>query len=140
MSEHLSTKIIQKRPMAGCVIKDNKKRILLIHRNVPGNQQWEMPGGKFSADLDKDLKDTALREVSEELGVEVEILSELGEEDFTNKGRLMRYAWLEARIISGTPSPIEEMHDKIGYFSKKQLQKMTDLSANLRNFVAFHYE
>ncbi len=32
--------------LAGGILKDNKGRILLIHRNTLKLKQWELPGGK----------------------------------------------------------------------------------------------
>ena len=38
---------LMKIALAGCVIKDDQDRILLIHRNTPKRTQWEIPGGKI---------------------------------------------------------------------------------------------
>jgi len=33
--------------LAGAVILDKNKKILLMHRNTPNLMQWELPGGKI---------------------------------------------------------------------------------------------
>lgn len=57
--------------LAGCIIKDTKKRILLIHRNTAKRTHWEIPGGKI--EKGETAAAAASREIQEELGVEVNI-------------------------------------------------------------------
>lgn len=123
--------------LAGCVIKDNEGKILLLHRNTPSRKQWETPGGKIEVDEESIL--AAQREVKEELGVEVDIINEIGREDFEEDGHQMGYVWYRAKIVSGKPRPVEEKHDKIGYFSWEEMRKMKDLSANTKNLVSFYF-
>jgi 8-oxo-dGTP diphosphatase len=49
--------------LAGCIIQDSQKRILLLHRSDPQKQQWETPGGKLEPG--EDPKIAAVREISE---------------------------------------------------------------------------
>jgi len=123
--------------LSGCVIENEDGKILLLHRNTPQRQQWETPGGKVEAD--EDGKSAAIREVIEELGVEVKIINEIGRKDFIEDGHEMGYIWYKAEIKSGTPKPMEQKHDKVEYFSWEELKEMKDLSANAKNLVAFHF-
>ena len=128
---------LQKLQLAGCVIENNVGKVLLLHRNAPGRQQWETPGGKIEPGEDSAL--TAKREVAEELGIEVDVHDEIGRHDFTEDGHDMGYVWYKARILSGTPTPVEDMHDRIDYFSWDELRDMKDLSPNTRNLVDLHF-
>ncbi|MHA1913293.1 MAG: NUDIX hydrolase [Promethearchaeota archaeon] len=52
--------------------KDKPYELILIHRSDKGTRhrgEMSFPGGKFEAQVDKTLKDTALRETEEEIGV-----------------------------------------------------------------------
>lgn len=123
--------------LAGCIIENADGKILLIHRNTPERQWWETPGGKIEKDEDPKL--AAKREVAEELGIEVEIRNEIGRKDFQQDGYELGYVWYEARIIAGTPQPMEEKHDKVEYFSWTELKTMEDLSPNAKNLVEHHF-
>lgn len=125
--------------LAGCVIYNSGKKILLIHRNTHNRVQWELPGGKI--DEGENPESTAKRELIEELGIKVNILRKLGEKTFTENGFVMNYIWLLAEISFGTPAPIEEKFDKINYFSWNELKEnKLHLSENVRNLVQAHFK
>lgn len=124
--------------LAGCVIENPAGKILLIHRNTPKRTQWEIPGGKIEEGEDPIA--AAIREAREELGIEVEIKEEIGRKDFTEGEHEMGYVWLKAEIVSGTPTPVEEMHDRVEYFSWEELEKMDDISSNTKNLLNHHAE
>lgn len=123
--------------LAGCVIEDKNGKILLLHRNTPERKQWETPGGKI--EKGEAPKSAAKREVAEELGIDVQILNEIGRKDFQEDGHDMVYIWFGAKIISGTPKPMEAKHDKVEYFSWEELKLMKDLSPNTKNLVDHHF-
>ncbi len=132
------TKAKVKLQLAGCVIQNDKGEILLLHRNTPNRTQWELPGGKI--DPGEDPRKTAQREVGEELGVRVKIIRKAGEHEFLEDGNMMDYIWYNAAIISGEPSPIEDKHDKVEYFSWDELSLMlNELSSNTRNLVDAYF-
>jgi 8-oxo-dGTP diphosphatase len=120
--------------LAGCVILDEHGHILLIHRHTPHRTQWELPGGKIEEG--EDPAAAATRELHEELGVRVEIVRQLGEQEFTEDGHRLRYTWFLANIIAGTPALQEPKYDALKYFSWEELRVRTDLSPNTRNLVA----
>lgn len=123
--------------LAGCVIQNSEGKLLLLHRNSPNRTQWETPGGKIEEGEDE--KVAAIREVKEELGVQVEIESEIGREDFLEDGNEMGYVWFQAKIVGGEPQPQEEKHDKAEYFSWEELKDMEGLSPNTKNLVHHHF-
>ncbi len=60
--------------IANGVVQDNEERVLLVKRKREWDEQshdkWELPGGKV--EFAEDPKKTAMREVEEETGYEVE--------------------------------------------------------------------
>lgn len=82
--------------LAGCAIRDDQGRLLLLHRNTPQRRHWEMPGGKIEPG--EDAETAAIRELREEIGVEVTIQSLLGTKNFTEDGRTMAITWFLATI------------------------------------------
>lgn len=121
--------------LAGCVIRDDQGRVLLLHRNTPKRQQWEIPGGKL--DPGEEAYAAAARELREEVGVEVKVERELGTRNFVENGHTMVYTWFLATIASGTPQAREShIHDRCEYLKVADLKQMTDeLSPNARNLL-----
>jgi mutator protein MutT len=123
--------------LAGCVIRNELGEILLLHRNKKGIQQWELPGGKLEED--EAAEQAAMREILEELGVEVAISAFLGRADFYEKERQHSYEWYEAVVSSPDAAPtICEPHsfDDLKYWDVKELHSRSDTSANLKNLLA----
>lgn len=122
--------------LAGCIIPDVDGKILLLHRNTAKRQQWEIPGGKLEDS--EESSDAAIREVKEELGVEVLIISKLGEKTFKEDGHTLYYTWYLAKITRGEVGIMEpESFDDMRYFSRSQMQKIhIELSPNTQNFLA----
>jgi 8-oxo-dGTP diphosphatase len=58
-----------KRVAAGCVMRDGSGRVLLLETTYKAD--WEVPGG--AAEADESPRQTAWREVQEELGLDVRI-------------------------------------------------------------------
>lgn len=123
--------------LAGCLIENAEGKILLLHRNTPERKQWETPGGKIEEGENSIA--AAVREVKEELGIEVEIIDEIGRKDFKEDNCEMGYVWFKAKIVSGEPKPMEEKHDEVKYFSWEELKSMGGLSLNTKNLVEHHF-
>jgi 8-oxo-dGTP diphosphatase len=121
--------------LAGCVIKDQQGRVLLLHRNTPRRQQWEIPGGKL--DWGEDPRTTAVRELREEMGIEVTVKQKLGTRSFIEDGCTMIYTWYLATIASGTPRALEsDKHDGCAFLDITNLDGLTsELSPNTKNLV-----
>lgn len=121
--------------LAGCVILDDKGRLLLIHRNTPKRVQWELPGGKI--EVGEKPEQTAVREIAEELGVSVDIIRKLGGQSFEEDGYVMDYIWFLAVISNGgMPTLKEEKFDASQYFGWEELRSLPQLSANTKNLVS----
>jgi 8-oxo-dGTP diphosphatase len=122
--------------LAGCVIKDDQDRVLLLHRNTEKLQQWEIPGGKL--DPGEDERTTAMRELQEEMGIEVTLERMLGSRSFVEDGRTMEYTWFLATIASGTPRVRErDLHDGCAFLKLDNLPSIIEkqLSPNTRNLI-----
>jgi mutator protein MutT len=127
--------------LAGAIIQNLEGKILLIHRNTAKRTQWEVPGGKVGDFIENEtLEQTVVREIKEELGIEIEIKEKAGEHEFSEDGYTNDYSWYNAIIISGEPKPMEKGHDRVSYYSWEDLRKMYDeLSSNLRNLVDAYF-
>src|SRR3989338_1381069 len=130
---------MNKTKAAGCVLQNNKGKVLLLHRNTPKRVQWETPGGKIEEE--EESEKTAEREIMEELGVKVKIVKELGRREFAEDGYTMEYVWYLAVIKAGEPKVMEkEKFDDFRYFSWEELKAMQEeLSANTKNLVAAYF-
>lgn len=94
-------------PSVTAVVRDAEGRILLIHK--VDNNLWALPGGGH--DPGESIKDTVVREVQEETGLNVEVVRLVG--TYTNPRHVMAYddgevrqqfsLCFEARWIGGTP-------------------------------------
>ncbi len=119
--------------LAGCIITDKKGQILLLHRNTEKWVQWEVTGGKIEEN--EDVKTTAVREVKEELGVDVEIVKKLGDKEFQEKDDVLHYTWFKAEIKKGAPKVMEpQTFDEVGYKSLEEMKLLT-ISAGAAAFL-----
>ncbi|MBF6045967.1 NUDIX domain-containing protein [Streptomyces sp. NRRL B-1677] len=72
-------------PSASVVVVDDAGRVLVIHKT--DNNLWALPGGGH--DIGESITDTAIREVREETGIEIEIERITGV--YTNPRHVMAY-------------------------------------------------
>lgn len=99
-------------PGAGALIRDERGRVLLVRRADSGN--WSLPGGM--QEIGESITQTAVREVREETGLDIEITGLIG--IYTNPGHVMAYddgqvrqefvVLFSARVTGGTESTSEE--------------------------------
>ncbi|GHH73751.1 NUDIX hydrolase [Kitasatospora indigofera] len=72
-------------PSVVAVVQDDAGRVLLIHKT--DNGLWALPGGGH--DIGEFVADTVVREVHEETGIDVEVVTVTGL--YTDPGHLMAY-------------------------------------------------
>lgn len=115
--------------LAGCIILSNNA-ILLLYRKKTG--WYELPGGKIEEG--ESVEEAALRELKEELCVDVDIIHNLGTKDFEENGFIMTYIWFLAKLKSGQIPSIGEpdKYDHFRYIPINELQKNA-LSPNMQN-------
>jgi len=94
-------------------------------RSMPG--KWEFPGGKVEAG---EAPEAALvREVAEELDVEIELGRFLGRGEADHDGRtIVLDVWL-ARRVAG--DPVSREHDAVGWFAAGELAALDWPEADL---------
>ena len=114
--------------LAGCVLLDDYDRILLLHRNLGDTGLWELPGGKVEEDEIPEV--AAVREMREELGVDVRLVRALGNEAFEHEGVTYMFYWYLGVIENGEPRAMEGLHDDAEYVEVEDLPSMA-LSAGM---------
>jgi len=111
----------------GALIINDKNETLLLKRGTKSRNQagyWSKPGG--TVEFGEKIEDAIRREIMEEFGVEIELITFLG---FTN--HIMKEEnqhWLSisylAKITKGEPKNLEpDKHDEIKWFTFDNLPK-----------------
>ncbi len=120
--------------LAGGVIRDEKGRILLLHRNTATHNHWEIPGGKI--ETWETAQQAAIREIKEELGVNVRIIQPLGAKEFQDDNKTFHYTWFMAEITSGKPKIMEpEIFDDLQFLAVEKVS-VVNLSTGAKAFFA----
>jgi ADP-ribose pyrophosphatase YjhB (NUDIX family) len=92
------------KPVACAITRDAQDRILLIRRAfAPGEGLWSIPGG--FVDLGETVEDAAIRELREELEVEIELTGLIG---VYSKPDQRTVVVVYAAVTRGTPVRTEE--------------------------------
>lgn len=121
----MKTEFGKQRPEAGCgaAIRNAAGQILLIQRlRQPEAGAWGLPGGKI--DFGEPARETARREIAEELGIEIEVLGLacIAETIDCGDGRHWIAPVYNARILTGAPDILEpEKHGGWGWFALDDL-------------------
>jgi len=121
--------------LAGCIVCNEHGEVMVLHRKTATHNHWEIPGGKIEPG--ETAEAAAVRELQEEVGVQVRITQKLGSREFTEGGKTLDYTWFLAEIVSGEPILQElELFDKWGYFSLVTLtQRYDELSEGAKSFL-----
>lgn len=91
--------------LAAAVVVSDGEGIVLVRRAIePGYGKWAVPGG--FVDRGEEVPRAAMREVMEEIGVEVELTGLLG--IYSYEGWTSVVTMYEGEIRSGTPRALEE--------------------------------
>jgi ADP-ribose pyrophosphatase YjhB (NUDIX family) len=129
----------QRKPEAGCgaAIRDDQGRLLLQQRlREPEALAWGLPGGKI--DFGERAETTAVREIEEELGIQIELtgLACIAETIHAGDGRHWVAPVYEARIVSGEPRLMEpEKHGGWGWFALNALPEK--LTSPAKDYLAY---
>lgn len=116
--------------ISGCLIIENKK-LLLLHRRE--RDHWELPGGKIKTN--ENPKQTARREVKEEIGCDVKLLQYLSCFEFVLDNRNFISHCFLAEIIKGRPKLMEkDVFDKLDFIQLDKL-KNYNLSPNVKTLI-----
>jgi ADP-ribose pyrophosphatase YjhB (NUDIX family) len=114
-------------PAASAVVTDEDGRLLLGKRT--DNTLWTIPGGMMKPG--ETIEETAVREVKEETGIDVEVMSLIG--IYSNPQHVVEYSDGEVRQqfsvcfvcrrIGGEQATSDETSE-VGYFSPDELEEM----------------
>ena len=114
-------------PAASAVVTDEDGRLLLAKRT--DNDLWTIPGGTMEPG--ETIAETAVREVKEETGIDVEVVSLVG--IYSNPQHVVEYSdgelrqqfsvCFECRRIGGEVATSDETSE-VGYFSPDEIETM----------------
>lgn len=121
--------------MTNALILNNDDLALLIHNCKNGNDRWEFPGGKVEGN--DSLEETTIRELKEEIGVDIELTGVLGDyETITPEGKFLCRTYF-ARIIKGEPKIMERKKaDDLRYVSYGELLRLKESGTLVPNLIA----
>ncbi len=90
--------------VAVAIITDHEQRVLIAQRplHVPQGGLWEFPGGKLEAD--ESAEQALIREIREEIGLEVMQCDLLGEIEHQYPGKLVHLIVFHVSKFFGTAS------------------------------------
>jgi 8-oxo-dGTP pyrophosphatase MutT (NUDIX family) len=115
-------------PSVVAIVRDADGRVLMIHKT--DNDKWALPGGGH--EIGESIADTVVREVNEETGYDVEVVTITG--TYTNPQHVMAYddgevrqqfsiAFL-ARLLGGEARTSSES-DRVEWVSPEDLEALT---------------
>jgi len=110
--------------VGAAIIRDG--RVLAARRTAPASAagRWEFPGGKVEAG-ESDAA-SLVREIDEELGVEIAVDGWLAGEQPVGEVYLLRVAL--ATLVRGEPTPTE--HDRVRWLGADELDEVDWLEAD----------
>ncbi len=121
-------------PAASAVVVDDEGRLLMAKRT--DNELWTIPGGGMKPG--ETIADAAVREVKEETGIDVEVVTLVG--IYTNPQHVVEYSDGEVRQqfsvcfacrpVGGTPTTSDETSE-VGYFTPDEIEGM-DVHPSIR--------
>jgi 8-oxo-dGTP diphosphatase len=111
--------------VGAAIVRDG--RVLACRRTAPpaAAGRWELPGGKVEPG--ESPESALVREVREELGLEIALAHWLDVEARIGPGLVLRVA--VATIVTGDPAPVE--HDEVRWLAAHELESVGWLDPDL---------
>lgn len=124
--------------VAVAIITDSEQRVLVTQRplHVPQGGLWEFPGGKLEAN--ESAEQALIREIKEEIGLEVKTCHLLGEIEHQYPGKLVQLIVFHVSKFSGTASCLEGQLD-LRWIDKEHLNPNEFPEANSAIFKLFSF-
>lgn len=112
-----------------CALINQNGKVLCAQRSKSMSLplKWELPGGKV--ELGEEPKATIVRELYEELGIEIEILKALTPNAHTYTNQAIELIPFICKIIDGEPRANE--HEKIEWISLSKLLELDWAEADI---------
>ncbi|MBN3946481.1 MAG: 8-oxo-dGTP diphosphatase MutT [Nostoc sp. NMS7] len=116
------------------VIWNDQKQILIDRRRPEGMMGglWEFPGGKIEPG--ETISECIQREISEELGIVIEVGEHLITIDHTYTDLRVTLTVHHCRHVTGVPQPLES--DEIRWVTLEELEQFTFPKANIQIIAA----
>ncbi|MEH7457140.1 NUDIX domain-containing protein [Bacillus sp. JJ1127] len=114
------------------IVNERKELLLVLRKKAPEQGHWSLPGGKV--EWMETVEDTVVREIQEEVGLEIQITSLLCVTNHILREENVHWVCptYMAKAIGGTAENLEEHAiDRIGWFSVESLP--TPLTLTLQN-------
>jgi len=109
-----------------CIIKSNNKYLLAVHNNIRPETigKWGLVGGHI--EQGELFEITAIREIREELNLELERLSEVGDYQYDNNfHKVFAVDYKGSRKITYDPKEILDLH----WFSFDEVKQLEETSS-----------
>lgn len=104
---------------AAVIVKDNKYFIAKRNKDKHLGGYFEFPGGK--QDEDETLEQTVVREIKEELNVDITVDRKLGEEHYSDEKINVHLHYFFCTIIKG--DIVLKEHEEAAWVSKEEFNK-----------------
>ena len=107
--------------VVAAVITDEHGKILIAQRNLNKSQGglWEFPGGKI--ELNETKEEAIVREIKEELNMEIKVEYYIGEKSFTYPTKEINLIALKCSKVSKNYEVLE--HENIAWITKEEINK-----------------
>lgn len=115
--------------VVAAIIKNGEGKILITQRNLKKSQggSWEFPGGKI--EKGETREEAIIREIKEELTIEINVESYLGEKVFEYPEKSINLIALNCRVKSGNIYLTE--HEEARWVEKEELNSFEFAPADI---------
>ena len=115
------------RVVAGAIITDHQLLVAQRNENMSSPLCWEVPGGKVEEG--EDDQQALIRELQEELGIEVSVTGFLASSTVVVNNRAIEMFVYQCIIKKGTPQALE--HKQLRWMTAGQLSSLTWAPADI---------
>ena len=101
------------------IILDSEGKILIAQRNLQKNfgGMWEFPGGK--QEVDESPEDALIRELKEELSIDVEVLQSFSPYDYRDESIEVSFYPIQCKIVGG--KIVNNEHEDFKFISLEEI-------------------
>ena len=101
------------------IILDSEGKILIAQRNLQKNfgGMWEFPGGK--QEVDESPEEALIRELKEELSIEVEVLRSFPTYDYIDEKIKISFYPIQCKIVGG--KIVNNEHEDVKFISLAEI-------------------